>query len=61
MIKDKSDYLFCNAAETVVYRIFYHVNRSGNGCMQLRELKRSNLINAFQQVEAEDDINRVLK
>ena len=29
--------------------------------MQLRELKRSNLISAFQQVDVEDDINRVLK
>lgn len=48
-------------AETVIYRIFYHVNRSGNGCLQLRELKRSNLITAFEQVEAEDDINKVLR
>ncbi|MCO5592340.1 hypothetical protein L7F22_046341 [Adiantum nelumboides] len=48
-------------AETVIYRIFYHVNRSGNGRLQLRELKRSNLIAAFEQVEAEDDINKVLR
>lgn len=48
-------------AETVIYRIFYHVNRSGNGRLQLRELKRSNLCAAFEQVEAEDDINKVLR
>ncbi|KAJ7568956.1 hypothetical protein O6H91_01G054500 [Diphasiastrum complanatum] len=48
-------------AETVIYRIFYHVNRSGNGRLQLRELKRSNLIAALQQVDEEEDINKVLK
>lgn len=48
-------------AETVIYRIFYHVNRSANGCLQLRELRRSNLIAALEQVEAEDDINKVLR
>ncbi|KAI5079334.1 hypothetical protein GOP47_0004813 [Adiantum capillus-veneris] len=48
-------------AETVIYRIFYHVNRSGNGRLQLRELKRSNLVAAFEQVEAEEDINKVLR
>ncbi|KAH7300918.1 hypothetical protein KP509_23G003300 [Ceratopteris richardii] len=48
-------------AQTVIYRIFYHVNRSGNGCLRLRELKRSNLVAAFEQVDAEDDINKVLR
>lgn len=48
-------------AETVIYRIFYHINRSGNGRLQLRELKRSNLITALQQVDEEEDINKVLK
>lgn len=48
-------------AETVIYRIFYHVNRSGNGLMLLRELKRSNLMQALQQVEEEEDINKILK
>eukprot|EP00897_Mesotaenium_endlicherianum_P010275 jgi/Mesen1/9276/ME000060S08713 len=48
-------------AETVIYRIFYHVNRSGNGRMLLRELKRSNLMAALQQVEEEEDINKILR
>lgn len=48
-------------AETVVYRIFYCVNRSGTGRIALRELKRSDLMAALQQVEEEEDINKVLK
>lgn len=48
-------------AETVIYRIFYHVNKAGNGRLQLRELKKSNLIAAFQQVDEEEDINKVLR
>lgn len=48
-------------AETVVYRIFYHVNRAGNGRLQLREIKRSNLVAALQQVDEEEDINKVLR
>lgn len=50
-----------SAAETVIYRIFYHVNKAGNGRLQLRELKRSNLIAALQQVDEEEDINKVLR
>ncbi|PSS14041.1 Serine/threonine protein phosphatase 2A regulatory subunit B''alpha like [Actinidia chinensis var. chinensis] len=48
-------------AETVVYRIFYHINRSGNGQLTLRELKRGNLIAAMQHADEEDDINKVLR
>lgn len=48
-------------AETVIYRIFYHVNRSGNGRLTLRELKRGNLIAAMQHADEEDDINKVLR
>ncbi|KAH9325786.1 hypothetical protein KI387_005964 [Taxus chinensis] len=48
-------------AETVIYRIFYYVNRSGNGHITLRELKRGNLIRAMQHVDEEEDINKVLK
>lgn len=50
-----------DAAETVVYRIFYYVNRSANGRLTLRELKRGNLIAAMQRVDEEDDINKVLR
>lgn len=68
------DLMFCNvklipcvlsltngAAETVIYRIFYYINRSSNGRITLRELKRGNLIAAMQHVDKEEDINKVLK
>ncbi|KAL6552604.1 hypothetical protein OROHE_007968 [Orobanche hederae] len=48
-------------AETVIYRIFYYVNRSGNGRLTLRELKHSNLIAAMQHADEEEDINKVLR
>ncbi|XWS39172.1 hypothetical protein CRYUN_Cryun18bG0027200 [Craigia yunnanensis] len=48
-------------AETVIYRIFYYINRSGTGCLTLRELKRGNLIAAMQHVDEEEDINKVLR
>ncbi|XP_073018761.1 probable serine/threonine protein phosphatase 2A regulatory subunit B''delta [Primulina eburnea] len=48
-------------AETVIYRIFYYVNRSGNGHLTLRELRRSNLIAAMQHADEEEDINKVLR
>ncbi|KAK4757035.1 hypothetical protein SAY87_007162 [Trapa incisa] len=48
-------------AETVIYRIFYYVNRSGNGQLTLRELKRGNLIDAMQHADEEEDINKVLR
>lgn len=48
-------------ADTVVYRIFYYINRSGNGHLTLRELKRGNLISAMQHADEEEDINKVLR
>ncbi|GLT99343.1 hypothetical protein SLE2022_167860 [Rubroshorea leprosula] len=48
-------------AETVIYRIFYNINRSGTGRLTLRELKRGNLIAAMQHVDEEEDINKVLR
>nr|GEV23736.1 hypothetical protein [Tanacetum cinerariifolium] len=47
-------------AETVIYRIFYYVNRAGNGRLTLRELKRGNLIAAMLHADEEEDINKVL-
>ncbi|RVW53785.1 Serine/threonine protein phosphatase 2A regulatory subunit B''beta [Vitis vinifera] len=47
--------------ETVIYRIFYYINRSGNGRLTLRELKRGNLIAAMQHADEEEDINKVLR
>eukprot|EP00268_Persea_americana_P021292 TRINITY_DN2124_c0_g1_i7.p1 TRINITY_DN2124_c0_g1~~TRINITY_DN2124_c0_g1_i7.p1 ORF type:complete len:541 (+),score=106.02 TRINITY_DN2124_c0_g1_i7:755-2377(+) len=48
-------------AETVIYRIFYYMNRSGNRHLTLRELKRGNLIAAMQHADEEEDINKVLR
>lgn len=48
-------------AETVIYRIFYSINRSGSGRITLRELKRSDLMEALYALEREEDINRCLK
>ncbi|XP_022743649.1 serine/threonine protein phosphatase 2A regulatory subunit B''beta-like isoform X1 [Durio zibethinus] len=48
-------------AETVIYRIYYYINRSANGHLTLRELKRGNLIDAMLHADEEDDINKVLR
>ncbi|XP_010523368.1 PREDICTED: serine/threonine protein phosphatase 2A regulatory subunit B''beta-like [Tarenaya hassleriana] len=48
-------------AETVIYRIYYYINRSGNGRLTLRELKRGNLIDAMLHADEEEDINKVLR
>ncbi|XP_014513292.1 probable serine/threonine protein phosphatase 2A regulatory subunit B''delta isoform X1 [Vigna radiata var. radiata] len=48
-------------AETVIYRIYYYINRSGNGCLTLRELKRGNIIDAMMHADEEEDINKVLR
>ncbi|KAM0949312.1 putative EF-hand domain-containing protein [Dioscorea sansibarensis] len=48
-------------AETVIYRIFYYVNRSANGHLTLRELKRGNLISSMLHADEEEDINKVLR
>ena len=37
------------------------MNRSGNGRLTLRELKRGNLIDAMLHVDEEEDINKVLR
>ena len=47
-------------AETVVVRIYYTVNRAGNGRLTLREMKRSNLMNTMVLLDKEPDINKVL-
>ncbi|CAM8960186.1 hypothetical protein QQ045_005319 [Rhodiola kirilowii] len=48
-------------AETVIFRIFYHINKLGNGRITLRELRRGDLIAAMQHADEEDDINKVLR
>ncbi|XP_057439568.1 serine/threonine protein phosphatase 2A regulatory subunit B''beta-like [Lotus japonicus] len=48
-------------AETVIYRIYYYINRSANGRLTLRELKRGNIIDAMLHADEEEDINKVLR
>lgn len=48
-------------ADTVIYRIFYYMDRTGDGHLTLRELKRGNLIAAMQHADEEEDINKVLR
>lgn len=51
--------LLCCTALTVVVRIFYSVDRDSSGRITLRKLRRSNLIDAFNCVDEEEDINKV--
>jgi len=47
-------------AVTVITRIFYCVNRYGhNGKITARQIRRSNLLEAFHLVDTEEDINKV--
>ncbi|DAZ98907.1 TPA: hypothetical protein N0F65_001346 [Lagenidium giganteum] len=46
-------------ALTAVVRIFYSVDRDSSGRITLRKLRRSNLIEAFNCVDEEEDINKV--
>ncbi|XWS42584.1 hypothetical protein CRYUN_Cryun16bG0026800 [Craigia yunnanensis] len=48
-------------AETVIHRIYYYINRSGNGHLTLKELKRGNLIDAMLHADEEEDINKILR
>ena len=47
--------------ETVVYRLFYCIARSDPGRITLRELARSDCLEAMFAVDETDDINRVLR
>eukprot|EP00636_Phaeomonas_parva_P008428 CAMPEP_0118880336 /NCGR_PEP_ID=MMETSP1163-20130328/19933_1 /TAXON_ID=124430 /ORGANISM="Phaeomonas parva, Strain CCMP2877" /LENGTH=720 /DNA_ID=CAMNT_0006816711 /DNA_START=358 /DNA_END=2520 /DNA_ORIENTATION=+ len=47
-------------AITVIARIFYSVNSSRTGRITARELRRSNLVEAFLTVDEQEDINAVL-
>ncbi|CAG9463577.1 unnamed protein product [Pedinophyceae sp. YPF-701] len=47
--------------ETVIYRILYTVNRSDTGRITLKELHRSDLLEALTRVDEEEDINKVLR
>jgi serine/threonine-protein phosphatase 2A regulatory subunit B'' len=45
-------------AVTVVTRIFYSVNLCHSGRITSRQIRKSNLLSVFQQVDEEDDINK---
>lgn len=47
-------------ALTVITRIFYKVNTSRSGKIDLREVRKSNLFSACMHVDEETDINKVL-
>lgn len=46
-------------AQTVIARIFYAVNESGNEQLTLRELKASNFLLVLALLDQEDDINKL--
>lgn len=46
--------------DTVLYRIFYEVDRLDRGRISFAEFSFSRLMDAFRQVDASDDINAVL-
>ncbi|KAL4505892.1 hypothetical protein ABPG72_013653 [Tetrahymena utriculariae] len=46
-------------ADTVVIRIFFIVNRKDNGRISYQEFKKSNLFQVLQQVDKEEDINKI--
>jgi serine/threonine-protein phosphatase 2A regulatory subunit B'' len=48
-------------AVTVITRIFYSVNLCHSGRITSRQIRKSNLLSVFQQVDDEEDINKVTK
>lgn len=48
-------------ALTVITRIFYSVNKCHSGKITARQIRRSDLLDAFYQVDDEDDINKVTR
>ena len=48
-------------AVTVITRIFYGVNTDHSGRITARQIRHSDLYPAFQQVDQEDDINKVTR
>ena len=48
-------------AETVIYRIFYSLNPSGAKRLRLRDIKRGKLLEAFLNVELDEDVNSCTK
>ena len=48
-------------AVTVITRIFYSVNLCHSGRITSRQVRKSNLLSVFQQVDEEEDINKVTR
>ncbi len=48
-------------AVTVITRIFYSVDKCHSGRITSRQIRRSELLEAFQQVDEEEDINNVTR
>ncbi len=48
-------------AVTVITRIFYTVNKCHSGRITARQIRHSDILEAFQQVDEEEDINKVTK
>jgi len=48
-------------AVTVITRIFYSVNKCHSGRITSRQVKRSDILDAFSQVDEEEDINKVTR
>jgi len=48
-------------AITVITRIFYSVNKCHSGRITARQIRRSDLLSAFHQVDEEEDINKVTR
>ena len=48
-------------AVTVITRIFYSVNLCHSGRITVRQVRKSDLLTVFQQVDEEEDINKVTK
>lgn len=48
-------------AVTVITRIYYSVNSSHNGKITARQIRKSDLIEAFHAVDEEEDINKVTR
>lgn len=48
-------------AETVIFRIFYALDRSNIGRLTLRDLRRGDLLEALITLDNEEDVNKILK
>ena len=47
------------SAWTVIARIFYVADTTDTGTLSLREIRKSDIVEAFKQVDEREDINQV--